>query len=51
MFLSQLVLNKSGTARVRCRIRTSFADYFLPLDVAMKYGSLGIVCSLWTLPE
>jgi hypothetical protein len=45
--LGQLVLSKSGAARLRCRIRTSFADYFLPLDVAMQYGSLGIVCSLW----
>lgn len=49
MFLSQLVLAKSGFASLRCRIRTSFADYFLPVDMTLKYSSLGVVCSLWTL--
>ena len=45
--LSQLVLTKSGVARLRCRVCTSFADYFVPMDVMLKYGSLGVICSLW----
>jgi hypothetical protein len=51
VLLSDLVLTKNGRAKLRCGIRTSFADYFLPLDVTLKHGSLGIVCSLWVPPE
>lgn len=45
--LGQLILNRSGVARLQCGIRTSFQDYFLPMSVTLQYGSLGIVCSLW----
>ena len=45
--LAQLVLTHSGMATIRCRIRTSFANYFLPMHMSLKFGSLGIVCSLW----
>ncbi len=51
ILLSDLVLAKSGSAKLRCGVRTSFADYFLPLDMTLKYGSLGIVCSLWVPSE
>lgn len=45
--LGQLVLTRIGMATIRCRIRTSFASYFLPMHMSLKFGSLGIVCSLW----
>lgn len=50
MLLGQLVLTRSGMARLRCRICTSFADYYLPMDMTLKYGSLGVACSLWGPP-
>lgn len=44
---SELILHRSGVARLRCRIQTSFEDYFLPMDATFSYGTFGIACSLW----
>jgi hypothetical protein len=47
--LSELILNRCGVATLRCGIRTSFQDYFLPMNMTLKYGTFGVICSLWEL--
>jgi hypothetical protein len=45
---SRLILTKSReAARLRCSIRTPFDVPFLPAAVALRYGTLGIACTIW----